>query len=326
MKRVGNLYSDICSIENLELADQKARKGKGFQKSIIRHDKNRTNNILQLHYELVNKTFTTSRYNTFKVYDGKEREIFSLPYQDRIVHHAIMNPLEKIFVSVFTADTYSCIKGRGTLKASLALRSALKDVKNTVYCLKLDIRKFYPSINNEILKQQLRRKIKDKDLLWLLDDIINSASGIPIGSYLSQYFANFYLSGFDHWIKAPVYASGGGVKYYFRYCDDLVILSSNKEYLWRLLEKIRTYVEVNLKLTLKSNWQIFPVAARGIDFVGYVHFHTHVKLRKRIKKRFAKMLFKNRNLQSTAAYKGWLKYGNCKNLEKKLLNTERYGQ
>lgn len=319
MKRRGNLYLNVCSIDNLELADQKARKGKGSQKGIINHDKNRLPNILDLHYSLINKTFTTSKYKQFMVNDnGKEREIFSLPYRDRIVHHAVSNYIEPIFTSTFTADTYSCIKGRGTLKASLTLRKALRDLENTKYCLKLDIKKFYPSVDHDVLKNQLRRKIKDQDLLWLLDNIIDSGPGVPIGNLLSQHFANFYLSPFDHWIKG---STGGAAVNYFRYCDDLVILSSNKFYLHQLLNKIKVYLETNLKLTLKSNWQIFPVAARGIDFVGYVHYHTHVRLRKRIKKRFARMLNTQRKDQSIAAYKGWLKYGNCRNLERKLLET-----
>lgn len=211
MKRRGNIYSDICSIENLELADKKARQGKGYQRGIMIYDKNRTYNTLDIHYSLVNKTFTTSQYRTFTVNDnGKEREIFSLPYRDRVVHHAIANYIEPIFVSTFTADTYSCVKNRGTLKASLALRKALKDVENTTYCLKLDIRKFYSNIDHDVLKYQIRKKIKDPDLLWLLDDIIDSGPGTPIGNLLSQYFANFYLTPFDHWMKSPVGRLGGG--------------------------------------------------------------------------------------------------------------------
>jgi RNA-directed DNA polymerase len=132
---------------------------------------------------LLNKTYKTSPYTTFKVFEPKEREVFRLPYfPDRITHHAIMNILEPIFVSVFTNDTYSCIKGKGIHAAVESVKKALQDKSGTVYCLKLDIKKFYPNIDHDVLKQLLRRKIKDKDLLWLLDEIIDSAPGLPIGN------------------------------------------------------------------------------------------------------------------------------------------------
>lgn len=318
MKRHNNLYQQICSIDNLNLADSIARRGKLKQPGIIAHDRNRESNIAALREALLNKTYVTSEYTTFPIYETKERIIYRLPYYpDRIVHHAVMNVLEPIFVATFTADTYSCIKGRGIHAAARSLREALKDKINTQYCLKLDIKKFYPNIDHEILKQLLRKKIKDQDLLWLLDGIIDSAEGLPIGNYLSQYFANFYLTYFDHWLKEVI-----KVKYYFRYADDMVILSSNKAYLHQLLSEIRDYLQDNLKLELKSNYQVFPVAARGIDFVGYVFYHTHTRLRKSIKQNFARAVAAGKNKQSISSYTGWAKHSNSKNLIKKLLNEK----
>lgn len=315
MKRVGNLYSEICSIDNLMLADKIARKGKAYQTGVQQHDKNRVENIELLHQALVNKTFKTSAYYTFIIREPKEREVYCLPYYpDRIVHHAIMNVLEPYFTAMFTADTYSCIKNKGIHAASDALRKALKDEQGTTYCLKMDVKKFYPSINHVILKQLLRRKFKDADLLWLLDEIIDSADGVPIGNYLSQYFANFYLCYFDHWLKEVLQ-----VKYYYRYADDLVFLAGNKPYLHQLLQNIRQYLDINLKLTVKSNYQVFPVAKRGIDFLGYVHFHSYVLLRKTIKQNFARMLVKRFNPASIASYYGWAKHCNSKKLLNKLL-------
>lgn len=316
MKRKNNLYQRICSIENLMLADSIARKGKQNQPGVIKFDQNPTENILKLHKMLVEKTYKTSPYTTFPIYEPKERLIFRLPYYpDRIVHHAVMIPLESIFVSVFTKDTYSCIKKRGIHAAARSVREALKNISNTQYCLKLDIKKFYPNVDHAILKQLLRRKIKDMDLLWLLDSIIESAPGLPIGNYLSQYFANFYLTYFDHWMKEQKH-----VKYYFRYADDMVILSDNKPYLHQLLSEISNYLQDNLKLTVKANYQVFPVDVRGIDFVGYVFYHTHTRLRKSIKKRFARMLRRNKNPQSIASYRGWATHCNSKNLLRKLLH------
>lgn len=314
MKRENNLYQKICSIENLMLADSIARRGKLNKPEILEWDQNREPNIKGLHEELISKTYRTSEYTIFTIFERKERIIFKLPYRDRVVHHAVINILESIFVSTFTADTYSCIKKRGIHAAERALKEVLNDVNGTQYCLKLDVRKFYPTVDHEILKQLLRKKIKDVDLLWLLDGIIDSAEGLPIGNYLSQYFSNFYLAYFDHWMKEVK-----GVKYYFRYADDMVILSDNKPYLHQLLSDIGFYLQENLKLELKHNYQVFPVKDRGIDFVGYVFFHTHVLLRKSIKQSFARMLARNKNAQSIASYKGWAKHCNSKNLIKKLL-------
>lgn len=319
MKRIGNLYDTICSIENLQLADEKARKGKSKQYGVQQHDKNRDANILALREMLLNKTYQTSPYNTFTICEPKERLVFCLPYYpDRIVHHAVMNVLEPIFCSMFTADTYSCIKGKGIHGAANALKRALKDVPGTQYCLKLDIKKFYPSIDHDILKQIVRRKIKDKDLLWLLDEIIDSADGVPIGNYLSQYFANLFLTYFDHWLKEVK-----GVKYYFRYADDIVILAGNKPALHQILADIKQYLSTNLKLQVKQNYQVFPVAKRGIDFVGYVFYHTHTKVRKTIKQRFARMLAKRKNTRSIASYNGWLAHCNSRHLTKKLLHEHQ---
>lgn len=316
MKRIGNLYTKICSIENLRLADKNASKGKSWQPGVIHHRLNQESNILLIHESLINKTYKTSPYITFKVYEPKERIVYRLPYDpDRIVHHAIMNVLEPIFVSTFISQTYSCIKGKGIRGGFEDLKRALKDVENTRYCLKLDIKKFYPSINHEVLKMILRRKIKDQDLLWLLDEIIDSAEGLPIGNYLSQYLANFYITGFDHWIKEVM-----GEPYYFRYADDIVILSPSKAHLHKLLAAIREYLSKELKLVVKDNYQVFPVEARGIDFLGFVFRHTHIRLRKRIKQNFARMLAKRRNKHSIAAYNGWLLPANTKQLRKKLLN------
>lgn len=321
MKRIGNLFQTICSTDNLELADATARKGKRRkQRQLRRFDMNRAANFAALREMLLNKTYHTSPYRTFPVFEPKERLVFDLPYfPDRIVHHAIMNVLEPVFVSVFTADTYSCIKRRGIHGAMRNVKRALTDKVNTTYCLKVDIRKFYPSINHEILKALLRRKLKDNDLLWLLDEIIDSAPGVPIGNYLSQYFANFYLTYFDHWLKEVK-----GVRYYFRYADDLVILHSNKKHLHGLLAEMREYLQRELQLEIKGNYQVFPVAdcptdrGRGIDFVGYVFYHSCTLLRKSIKQRFARMMAKNPNRQSLASYRGWTNHCNSFNLLKKL--------
>ncbi|CAG5001774.1 hypothetical protein DYBT9275_02739 [Dyadobacter sp. CECT 9275] len=314
MKKFGNLYEKICNRENLLLADLHASKGKSRQKDVKFHIQNREANLELLHQMLVNKTFKTSEYKTFTIFEPKKRIISRLPYfPDRPVQHAIMNVVGPIWLSVFTKDTYSCIKGRGVHLALKNVKLALKDVPNTTYCLKLDIQKFYPSVDHKILKRIIRLKIKDNDVLDLIDGIIDSSPGLPIGNYLSQFLGNLYLTYFDHWLKEVM-----RVKYYFRYCDDMVILSGSKQYLHQLLADIRLYLDIDLNLALKPNYQIFPVESRGIDFLGYVIRHDYVRMRKRIKQSFARAIAKRKPKFSLEAYKGWAKHANTLHLIKKL--------
>ncbi len=323
MKRYNNLFDKIVSLDNLYEADKRARRQKSHRPEVMLFDKNKDNLLLDLQRKLINGEYETSEYYVFKIYEPKEREIFKLPYYpDRIVHHAIMNIMEPIWVSAFVKGTYSCIRKRGIHKALKDVKFALKDEINTQYCLKLDIRKFYPSIDHDILKTIIRKKIKDKRLLSLLDEIIESAQGVPIGNYLSQFFANLYLTYLDHWIKEQK-----KVRYYFRYEDDIVILGRDKQELRDLFYNIQDYLNNKLKLNFKDNWQIFKVDSRGIDFVGYRIFHTHTLLRKHIKKNFCKKinkLNKKQNLdkdtykQKICSYIGWIKYCNGRNLLNKM--------
>lgn len=233
-----------------------------------------------------------------------------------------MNILEPFFIRTFITNTYSCIKQRGIHKLVKNLKKVLKrDPEGTKNCLKFDIKKFYSSIDHNILYFQLCQKIKDKKLLKLLKEIIESAQGVPIGNYLSQYFANFYMSGFDHWMKEKMKC-----EYYFRYADDIVILHHDKEYLNKLFVQIEQYINQKLKLDIKRNYQIFPVDCRGIDFVGYKFYHTHTLLRKSIKIRLLRLLNKyvrnKTDLQTFKArmwsYFGWMKYCNSKHLLRKI--------
>ena len=323
MKRYNNLFDKIVSLDNLYEADKRARRQKSHRPEVMLFDKNKDKLLLDLQRKLINGEYETSEYYVFKIYEPKEREIVKLPYYpDRIVHHAIMNIMEPIWVSAFVKGTYSCIRKRGIHKALKDVKFALKDEVNTQYCLKLDIRKFYPSIDHDILKTIIRKKIKDKRLLRLLDEIIESAQGVPIGNYLSQFFANLYLTYLDHWIKEQK-----KVRYYFRYADGIVILGGDKQQLRDLFYDIQDYLNNKLKLNFKDNWQIFKVDSRGIDFVGYRVFHTHTLLRKRIKKRFCKKinkLNKKQNLdkdtykQKICSYIGWIKYCNGRNLLNKM--------
>lgn len=320
MKRQGYLFDKICTIENINLADKNARKGKGWRNDIIKHDLRPDDNVKLLN-DLLTGAFTTSKYKTFKIYEPKERLIYKLPYYpDRIVHHAIMNIMEPIWVKTFINNTYSCIKGRGIKRAFLDVKKALKDKINTQYCLKVDIKKYYPSINHDILLDKLKRKIKDKRLINLLKNIVYSTDGIPIGNYLSQFFANIYLTDLDHKIKEQ-----WRVKYYFRYADDMIFLAPNKEYLFDLLKDLKLELK-DLKLELKPNYQIFKIEDRGLDFVGYVFYHKYIKLRKSIKLRMYKRIhyynigkYSDKKIRkSLFSYYGWMKLCNSINLRIKV--------
>lgn len=310
MKREGNLYEKIISINNLKLASKRASRKKKKQKSVNQWNKNIEQNVLFLHEELANQTYNVSKYSVITIHEPKERLISRLPFRDRVVHHAILNYIEEILRKTFIAQTYSCIKGRGVHKALNDLTSALQDRARTEYCLKMDIKKFYPSIDNELLKSLLRTKFKDQKLLLLLDKIIDSHHGLPLGNYTSQWLANFYLNKFDHWMKETK-----GIKYYFRYCDDMVILGDDKAALHDLRIKASEYLN-DFSLTL-SKYQVFPVKSRGINFLGYKSYHTHIMLRPSIKDRFKRMVMNNPNRGSLSAYNGWITHCNGKNLWKK---------
>jgi RNA-directed DNA polymerase len=329
MKRYGNLYPKIYDMQNIELAHKNARSGKSHYTEVKKVDANPESHFSAIHEMLENKTFANSDYEVFRrVEGGKEREIFKLPYfPDRIIHHAILQIVGPIWTKGLIADTYACIAERGIHKGVRRLKAALREKEETEYCLKCDVRKFYPSVDHVILKQIIRRKIKDKDLLWLLDTIIDSTAGIPIGNYLSQHFGNLYLSDFDHWMKEARRS-----KYYFRYCDDLVVLDSSKAHLHDLRADMTTYLSENLRVELKQNWQVFPVAVRGIDFLGYRFFHGYTLLRKsivqRVKQKILRIKKHWRNMQpinivsSIMSYYGWMKHANCLNLMKAVIDEE----
>jgi len=313
MKRIGFLYEKIIDKENLYKAEKKARKGKSNRKDILKFIENLDDNIDLLYKQLLNQTYSTGQYYHFIIFEPKPRNISKLPYKDRIVHWAIILILEPIFVKSFISQTYSCLKNRGILACLKNLKKGLKDNKYNKFCLKLDIRKFYESVNNQILKNLLRRKFKDNKLLKLLDNIIDSIEALPLGSLTSQFFANFYINGLNHWLKEVKC-----VKYLQVYCDDFCILSNNKLYLHQLRKEIQQYLKENLNLQL-SRYRIFPTYL-GIDFVGYVSYYNHTKLRKSIKLRWQKMLRDNFNNKSIASYNGWLIHANCTNLQNKYLN------
>lgn len=341
MKRYGNLYEQICSMDNLIVAHHHASTGKGWYQEVKTVNSNPQEYLDILQGMLENKTYETSDYDIFLRQDGvKVRMIYKLPYfPDRICQWAVMQVIEPYLIKNFIRDTYSAIPGRGIHLALERIKKALvTDPEGTKYCLKMDVKQFYPSINHKILKEKFRKLFKDKDLLWLIDEIIDSTpedSGIPIGNYLSQYCGNYYLSDFDHWIKETTFVFNGKpvkIKYFFRYMDDMIILSDSKEFLHYLRRLISEYLMVNLRLTLKNTWQVFPVKDRGIDYVGYRIFPEFVLLRKRTVKTMTRALLRIRakiedgealtyhDYCSVNSYLGWMKPCDCHRLKHKYVD------
>lgn len=350
MKRKGFLFEKIVDINNIVRAHLNARKRKTHYKEVQMVDRDILGYCTKIQKMLIDKTYTTSKYHTFKISDrGKERDICELPYYpDRIIQWAIMQVLEEVFMKHLISTTYTALPGeykwdkkrkkylsnRGTHAALAKLHEYMEDREGTRYCLKLDVKKFFPNINKDILKGLLRRLIKDRDALWLLDDIIDSGEqGIPIGNFTSQYFGNIYLSFFDHWLKEQK-----RVKYYLRYMDDLIILHSSKEYLHQLRKDIEAYLSQNLGLALKENWQVFPTFVRGIDFVGYRSFGDYTLLRRPTKARLKIATKKLRRKANSGvplslsdrsrlgSYKGILDWGDCARLKNSTINKIMGGQ
>lgn len=329
MKRYGHIYPKIYAIDNLREAHKNARKDKTYYQEVKAVDALEDYYLKSIQEMLKTRTYSVSKYSTQTIVDkGKERDLMKLPYYpDRIIQWAIMLQIEPVFMKTFTNFTCASLKFRGIHKASKLVTDYMKDEKGTKYCLKFDIRKFYPSIDHVALKSLLRKKFKDPDLLWLLDSIIDSIpgdKGVPIGSYLSQYLANFYLAYFDHWLKEDL-----KLRYVVRYMDDVVIFHSSKKVLHRTKEAITHYLDEQLKLELKDNWQIFPTAIRGVDFVGYRHFYGYKLLRKKTSKRFKQKMLRLQKKQrlglpityrdwcSFNSYKGWLVWCDSYRLTKK---------
>jgi hypothetical protein len=295
-------------------------------------DSNEDEYLNALQNLLINKAYRTSEYKTFmRTEGGKTREIFKLPYfPNRICQWAILQVIEPILIRNFTADTYSAIPNKGIHAALRNLTKAMRtDVMGCQYCLKLDVKKYYPSIDHGILKEKFRRLFKDPELLWLLDEIIDSTegdTGIPIGNYISQYAGNFYLSSFDHWIKEQK-----RIKHYFRYMDDIVIFAETKAELHALFKEIEKYFHEKLRLTIKGNWQFFPTYIRGVDYVGYRTFLDFTLLRKSTCKQFKSKMLAIRKKVMTGnemnfsewcaihSYKGWLIHCDSYRLQQKYI-------
>ena len=320
MKRHGNLWQHITNLDTLKGAHILAKRGKGHYASVKEVEKDVEGHLKRLQQDLINKTFKTGQYIIEdRMEGGKMRRIYKLPYYpDRIVQHALMSVVGPIFRRSLIRDTFQSLPDRGTSDARRRVQKMMK-ADPQAYALKMDIRKYYPNVNNDKLKEVIRRKIKCKDTLWLMDNIIDSMDGLPIGNLTSQYFGNIFLYEFDWWVKQELKA-----KYYFRYCDDLVLFHNDKVALrsWQL--SIQTYLH-NMGLSIKPDWQIVSTEKQGVDFVGHVFGAKQTRLRKTIAQRLEAHANKckrqeipaKKAIDGLAAYKGWVMRCNAKTLWRK---------
>lgn len=325
LKRIGNIYHKICDIENIKIAIYKSSLGKRTQKHVLKILNNIDYYALQIKEMLISQTYIPSPYKTKKIYDGanKKERIICKPnyYPDQIIHWALILQIQPILMKGMYSYNCGSVPGRGTSYGQKIVRKWLdKDPKNTKYCLKLDISKFYPSINNRMLIQKVKNKIKDRDCISLITIILYSYNykGLPIGSYISQWFSNFFLEDLDHYIKEELQ-----IKHYIRYVDDMVLFSSNKKIL-RMTRGIIRFFLIHRNLILKNNWQVFRTVKRDIDFLGLRFYCNKTILRKRnalrIRRRISKIKKKGylnyKDACAVISYWGWIKRSDSYNFYK----------
>nr|DAQ62375.1 MAG TPA: hypothetical protein [Caudoviricetes sp.] len=327
MKRKGNIYKSIVEKENIKFAILNAARRKMKRNNVQKVMNNIDKYVDNIQNMLINKSYTPSPYQEVKIQDGvrkKERIIFKpCFYPDQIVHWSLMLQIEEILKKGLYDYCCASIRGRGLLYGVKYIRKIIvRDRKNTKYCLKLDIKKFYPSINKEILKKKFRKVIKCGDTLDLIDLIIDSSkSGVPIGNYTSQWFANFYLQDLDHYIKEKL-----KVPYYIRYMDDMVLFHRNKKELHKIRIAIQDFLNKE-DLKLKENWQLFKLDSRPLDFLGYRFYRGYTTLRRanflrikrRVKRVFKKQKINYEDASAIISYCGWLKHCNSYNYRQKYI-------
>lgn len=325
MKRYGFLIEKVIDKDNLSNAFDAVLQGKKRNRTTRYFKRNKYQILDSIADEIEIDNYSPSGFHEFSIIEHeKERTIQSLPFRDRIALHAIMNVLGDIFNNMLIRDTYSSLPNRGIHDGLNRVKKALLNREGTKYCLKIDLRKFYHSVDQVILIDMLKRKIKDARMINTLERIIRKYDkGLPIGFHSSQLLGNFYLFPLDYYVKMTL-----NVRYYFRYCDDIVILTDSKEELRSIFEKMKILIEEKLHLSIKNNYQIFPVESRGIDFLGYVIRHDYVHIRKHIKQRAARRLkvvrSKRRRTAIIGSFYGWAKHCNSNHLLYKLIGMKDF--
>ena len=334
-KTIRNKFQEALTYEKLMQAHLKCQSDKTCRKNVIRFNLKKEEYIDWLYERIKNKTYCHGGYTSFYVTEPKLRKIEASSYIDRIVHRwCFDNFLENTFVPQFIPTSYACIKEKGMHRAALDVQKGMRECKKKYgeyYILKMDISKYFSNIDKEILLNILKRKIKDKDIVWILEKIIYSQDtkkGIPIGNLTSQMFANIYYNEADQYIKNKL-----KVRYYYRYMDDSIILIHTKEEIKEVKQKLENYIKNELKLEFNKKTNIFK-NKQGVNFCGYKINEYRLKLRDKGKKKIKKKVkylekqVKNTEMTSKEAKKylcghfGYIKYANVYTLTNKLFVKE----
>jgi len=331
-----SLFNEIISLDNLVLAWQEFKRGKSSKRDVQTFQYSLENNLWQLHADLQSNEYRHGHYTSFYVQDPKLRHIHKAGVRDRVLHQAIFRILYPIFDKSFIYDSYSCRVDKGTHASVNRLVKFCRQIsinsQRQVFGLKCDIKKFFDSINHDILYGLIAKKIKDKNVLLLVDILIKSYEpGLPLGNVTSQLFANIYMNELDQFVKHKLKQ-----KYYMRYSDDFIILSRNRKELVDLIVPIQQFLDSKLSLSLHPNKTIIRKFIQGFDWLGYVVLPNHRVIRTKTKKRmFSKLKYLNCQLKSNKitrkayfrsqqSYLGILTHCKGYKLKQDIYNLSRY--
>lgn len=342
MRIYHNLCSEFITIERLFQAWEGFIKGKKKKEDVILYQRFLEDNLFKLYFDLKYKRYKHGGYESFFVRDPKIRHIHKAQVKDRVVHHLVSKVLENIFDPMFYSHSYSCRLNKGTHKGIETLvkfaRKASRNNTSSLFILKCDIKKFFPTVDHEVLLRILQEKIKDQDFINLLQEIIASfvseytidskyPKGMPIGNLTSQIFANIYLDPLDKFIKETL-----KVKYYIRYADDFIVMHQNRSCLENLLPEINNFLSTSLKLSLHPNKIHLLDYYLGVDFLGYIVFPNFILPRTKTKRRMFKKIYQrvksvklkgldnNKISQTLQSYLGYLSHADSFKLSEEVKN------
>ena len=332
-----NLWKELCSYSNLELAYRKARKGKTLKPYVIEFEQNLKQNLQQLRIELLLHCYKPKPLQNFILREPKTRKISKSHFRDRVIHHALCNMIEPLFEKSFIYDSYANRKTKGTLKAiqrfDFYARKISQNSTKSAFVLKADIKKYFDHVDHSILISLLRKKIKDPKIIWLVKIILSNYStaerkGMPLGNLTSQFFANVYLNELDQFVKKQLKA-----EYYLRYVDDFVIIHNSKEQLQNYKEEINQFLSENLALVLHPDKSKIIPLHRGIEFLGVKTFLHHKLIKKKNLRKFKRKLsiLCSEYTENKASYdriydfmEGWnayAQYANTYKLRKRMMQN-----
>lgn len=314
------LFRRISATENLFAAWRMFSRGKHGKKDVAAYERYLEENVFTLQEELTTGRYRHGAYQAFVVRDPKERSIHKAGVRDRLLHQAVCRIIEPLFERSFIFDSFSCRLGKGTHAASRRLRrflrSASQNNTRTVWVLKCDVRRFFDSVDHEILFALLRKKIRCRQTLRLLRHIIGSfakspGKGLPLGSLTSQLFANIYLHELDRFVKHSLRRT-----WYLRYCDDFVVLDRSRQHLLAVVPQIQSFLKTRLRLDIHPRKINVRSWNQGIDFVGYVHLPRCTVLRTKTERRMLRKL----NGKNLSSYLGLCKHADTFELRQMMLS------